>query len=82
MEIGKREVGEQLPEYPEREAAGDRGRPKEVQGPIPGRDHGARGTAEGWISPPRVPGPIPPAPARARASTSIRKIIDEDRGEE
>ena len=88
MEIGVRELKEHLSEYLERAAGGehltvtDRGRPKAVLGPVPGGDHVARGIEQGWITPARSPGPIPQAPARARASVSIGAMIDDDRGED
>jgi prevent-host-death family protein len=88
MDVGVRELKERLSEYLERAARGEhltvteRGRPKAVLGPLPGGDNLARGIAEGWIKPPRSPGPVPSPPARARASVSVRDMVDEDRAEE
>jgi prevent-host-death family protein len=87
MEVGVRELKERLSELLERASRGEhltvteRGRPKAVLGPLPGGDHIARGIAEGWITAPESVGPIPPPPARARSSTAVREMIDEDRGE-
>jgi len=72
MEIGVRELKEHLSEYLERAAAGehltvtDRGRSKAVLGPVTGGDHIARGIEQGWITPARSPGPIPPAPGSSQ----------------
>ncbi|MGH3869239.1 MAG: type II toxin-antitoxin system Phd/YefM family antitoxin [Pseudonocardiaceae bacterium] len=88
MDVGVRELKERLSEYLERAARGEhltvteRGRPKAVLGPLPGGDNLARGIAEGWITPPRSPGPVPSPPARVRASSSVRDMLDEDRAEE
>ncbi len=88
MDVGVRELKERLSEYLERAARGEhltvteRGRPKAVLGPLPGGDNLARGIAEGWITPPRSPGPVPPPPARVRASASVLNMVDEDRAEE
>lgn len=88
MDVGVRELKERLSEYLERAARGEhltvteRGRPKAVLGPLPGGDNLARGVAEGWITPPRSSGPVPPSPVRARAETSVQDMIDEERAEE
>ena len=88
MDVGVRELKERLSEFLERAARGehltvtDRGRPKAVLGPLPGGDNLARGIAEGWITPPQSPGPVPSPPARVTASASVRNMIDEDRAEE
>lgn len=49
---------------------------------LPRGDYVARGIAEGWITPPKSPGPVAPPPARAHASASVRDMVDEDRAEE
>jgi antitoxin (DNA-binding transcriptional repressor) of toxin-antitoxin stability system len=83
-----RELKARLSEYLERAARGehltvtDRGKPRAVLGALPGGDNVARGIAEGWITAPLAPGPLPSAPARARASVSVQDMIDEDRAEE
>lgn len=87
MDVGVRELKQRLSEYLERAARGeqitvtDRGRPKATLGPLPGGDHIARGLDEGWITPPAVTGPLPPAPRRARADATIAEMLAEDRGE-
>lgn len=88
MDVGVRELKERLSEYLERAARGEhltvkeRGRPKAVLGPLPGGDNVARGVAEGWITPPQTPGPVPRLPSRVRSRTPIADMIDEDRSEE
>lgn len=88
MDVGVRELKENLSQYLERARRGEhltvteRGRPKAVLGPLPGGDHVARGIEEGWITPPKSPGPLPPPPLRVHASASVRDMIDEDRAEE
>jgi prevent-host-death family protein len=87
MDVGVRELKERLSEYLERAARGEhftvteRGRPKAVLGPLPGGDNLAQGIAEGWITPPRSPGPVPSPPARVRVLTSVRDMVDEDRAD-
>ena len=54
--VGVRELKEHLSEYLEQASRGeqilvtDRGRPKAMIGPLPGRAHIEDGIAEGWIS--------------------------------
>lgn len=87
MDVGVRELKERLSEYLERAARGEHltvtecGRPKAVLGPLPGGDNLAQGIAEGWIMPPRSPGPVPSPPARVGALTSVRDMVDEDRAD-
>jgi len=88
MDVGVRELKERLSEFLDRAARGEhltvteRGRPKAVLGPLPGGDNIARGIAEVWITPPQASdGPLPPRPARVRASDSVRDMIDEDRAD-
>ena len=56
-DVGVRELKQHLSEYLERAERGelirvtDRGRPKAVLGPLPGRARVDQGVAEGWISP-------------------------------
>jgi prevent-host-death family protein len=88
VDVGVRELKQRLSHYLERAARGeritvtDRGCPKAVLGPLPGGDNLDRGIAQGWISPPQVPGAPPPPPTRFRASVSVRDMLDEDRGVE
>jgi prevent-host-death family protein len=83
MEIGVRALKEKLSEYLERAARGelivvtDRGEPKAVLGPVPGRLELERGVAEGWI---RRGDGAPPRPARRyQAERPSRQVLDEDR---
>jgi antitoxin (DNA-binding transcriptional repressor) of toxin-antitoxin stability system len=59
----------------------DRGRPKAMLGPLPGRAQIENGIAEGWITPPaqagRGLGPSKPLQARRR----ILDVLAEDRGD-
>ena len=86
MDVGIRELKARLSEYLDRAERGemirvtDRGRPKAVIGPLPGRLRLEEGIAEGWITPPRTSG----SRARIRrfkAKRSIAQILSEDRGE-
>jgi prevent-host-death family protein len=85
MDIGIRELKARLSEFVERAARGEmirvteRGRPKAVLGPIPGRLRLEEGVSEGWIRPGSgaPPGPV----RRVPASISVQEILDEDRGE-
>ena len=85
MDVGVRELKSRLSEYLERASNGemirvtDRGVPKAVLGPIPGRlrlDDGLRG---GWLRP--GSGAAPSRVARVRARTRTEDAIAEDRGE-
>lgn len=88
MEVGVRELKAHLSEYLQRAANGERltvterGRPKAVLGPIPGGDNIARGIAEGWITPPARPGPLPRPVGPFKASATVQEMMDEDRGDE
>jgi prevent-host-death family protein len=86
MEIGIRELKAKLSEILDRAERGevirvtDRGRPKAVIGPLPGRLRIEEGVTEGWITPPtssarRLPG------RRFRSSRTVAEILAEDRGE-
>ena len=86
MDVGIRELKARLSEYLDRAERGemirvtDRGRPKAVIGPLPGRLRLEEGISEGWITPPRHPG----SRARVRRFTAkrpIAQILSEDRGE-
>ncbi len=84
-DVGVRELKQHLSEYLERAAKGelvtvtDRGRPKALLGPIPGRARVDEGIAAGWITPSSGQ---PLAPVRRwRASTSVLEALAEDRAE-
>jgi prevent-host-death family protein len=91
-DVGVRELKQRLSEYLDRAERGellrvtDRGRPKALLGPLPGRARIDAGIAEGWIT--------PGSPASARSSSaglgptrrwkSSRRVLDvlgEDRGD-
>ena len=83
-DVGVRELKQHLSEYLERAARGesltvtDRGRPKAILGPLPGRDRIEQGIAEGWITP-GAGGPLPPVEPR-RGRMSVADALAEDRG--
>ena len=84
MDVGVRELKAKLSDYLDRAEHGEtitvteRGRPKAVLAPIPGRDRLDEGIAEGWITPPRRPGLEPTR--RHRATRPTLEILAEDRG--
>jgi antitoxin (DNA-binding transcriptional repressor) of toxin-antitoxin stability system len=79
-----RELKQHLSEYLDRVEQGevirvtDRGRPKALLTPVPGRGAVERGVEEGWIVPGRG-GPMPPI-SPARSVRSVADVVDEDRG--
>ncbi len=85
MEVGVRELQQRLSEYLDRAARGeviqvtDRGVPKAVIGPLPGRYRLDEGIAEGWVT----PGSDTPVKRvrRAKSRQRIAHVLDEDRGE-
>jgi len=84
MDVGVRELKQRLSEFLERAAKGevirvtDRGQPKAILGPVPGRARLAIGVEEGWI---RAGEETPPAPVqRAVPLRSTASVLDEDRG--
>lgn len=83
--VGVRELKQRLSEYLERAERGefmtvtDRGRPKALLGPIPGRARVDEGIAAGWITP--ASGQALSPVRRWRASTSALEALAEDRGE-
>jgi prevent-host-death family protein len=86
VDVGVRELKQNLSEYLDRAARGeviqvtDRGVPKAVLGPLPGKLRIEEGIAEGWITPARKPGPLPPTnlePVKPLRPTS--EIFAEDR---
>jgi len=84
MDVGVRELKQRLSEYLDRAARGevihvtDRGVPKAVLGPLPGRVRIEEGIAEGWIAPPTKAGPLRPI-ERVRPRRSSEEVIAEDR---
>lgn len=83
-DVGIRELKQHLSEYLDRAARGelvrvtDRGRPKAVLGPLPGRARIEEGVAAGWI----VAGseePLRDVP-RWRARGPVLDSLSEDRG--
>ena len=85
MDVGVRELKRRLSEYLERASRGevirvtDRGKPKAVLAPIPGKLYLDEGLLEGWIQPPVDPAP----PGRVQRSKSTQRsgsVLDEDRG--
>lgn len=84
MDIGVREFKEHLSEYLERAAAGevlritDRGHPKAVLGPVPGRHLIDAGVAEKWIRPAKQVSPR--RVQRHRAKDLTTTFLLEDRG--
>ena len=76
---------QRLSEYLDRAERGevlrvtDRGRPKAVLGPVPGRARVEDGIAAGWIKP-GTDSPLGPVP-RAKASRRVLDVLAEDRGE-
>jgi prevent-host-death family protein len=84
MDVGVRELKQRLSQYLDRAEKGeiirvtDRGRPKALLGPLPGRLRLDEGIVEGWITPgsgERL-GPV----ERARAVGTIADALAEDRG--
>jgi prevent-host-death family protein len=84
-DVGVRELKQRLSEYLDRAERGellrvtDRGRPKAVLGPLPGRARVEEGIAEGWIAPASETGL-----ATLRRWKSPRRTLDalaEDRAE-
>lgn len=84
-DVGVRELKEHLSEYLERAERGemirvtDRGRPKAILAPLPGRLRLREGVAEGWITP-GSGGPLP-AITPLKGTRSILEVLAEDRGE-
>lgn len=84
-DVGIRELKQRLSEYLDRAERGeilrvtDRGRPKALLGPVPGRARIEEGIRAGWITP-GTDEPLAPV----RRSKSARRVLDvlaEDRGE-
>lgn len=85
MDVGVRELKQRLSEYLERAERGelvrvtDRGRPKALLGPLPGRARVEEGISQGWIAP-ASGGPLA-AGRRWRADERVLDALSEDRGE-
>jgi prevent-host-death family protein len=84
-DVGVRELKQRLSEYLDRAERGelvrvtDRGRPKALLGPLPGRARLEEGVAEGWITPATASGL-----GEVRRWRSSRRVLDalaEDRAE-
>lgn len=86
MDVGVRELKQNLSAYLERAARGetirvtDRGLPKAILGPVPGAARLDEGLAEGWITAPTSTTPAGHV-QRARAAGQTDDVLTEDRGE-
>jgi prevent-host-death family protein len=84
-DVGVRELKQRLSEYLDRAERGelvrvtDRGRPKALLGPLPGRARIEEGVAEGWISPASTAGLGPVR--RWKSSGRVLDALGEDRSE-
>jgi prevent-host-death family protein len=84
-DIGVRELKQHLSEYLDRAERGellrvtDRGRPKALLGPLPGRARVDQGMSEGWITAGSGEG-LRPVP-RAKSTGRVLDVLAEDRGE-
>jgi prevent-host-death family protein len=84
-DVGIRELKQRLSEYLDRAERGetlrvtDRGRPKAVLGPVPGRVRIEDGIRAGWITP-GTGSPLRPV-TRSKASRRVLDVLLEDRGE-
>ena len=86
MDVGIRELKAHLSELLERAAKGElirvteRGQPKALLGPLPGRGRLDDGIAEGWIQASESARP-PRAVRRVPAARRTEDVLDEDRDE-
>ena len=84
-DVGVRELKQRLSEYLDRAERGemvrvtDRGRPKALLGPLPGRARIEDGVAQGWITPATASGLV--EVRRWRSSRRVLDAIAEDRAE-
>lgn len=84
-DVGIRELKARLSEFLDRAERGEmirvteRGRPKAMLVPLPGKLRIEEGLAEGWLTPPRSKAP-PSSGKRYVAQTSIADALAEDRG--
>jgi prevent-host-death family protein len=85
MDVGVRELKQRLSEFLDRAERGeiirvtDRGRPKALLGPLPGKGRMEQGVAEGWVRP--GTGERLRPTRRFRGLRTIAEVIAEDRGE-
>jgi prevent-host-death family protein len=83
-DVGVRELKQKLSEYLDRAERGevlrvtDRGRPKAVLGPLPGRARVEEGVAEGWIT--AGSGESLRDVPRRSARKRVLDVLSEDRG--
>jgi prevent-host-death family protein len=83
-DVGVRELKQHLSEYLDRAERGelvrvtDRGRPKALIGPLPGRARIDEGVAEGWIT--SGTGSLRPV-TRGTSARRVADVVAEDRGE-
>ena len=84
-DVGVRELKQRLSEYLDRAERGellrvtDRGRPKALLGPLPGRARVEEGVSEGWIA--SGSGASLRRVRRSKATRTVRDVLAEDRGE-
>jgi prevent-host-death family protein len=84
-DVGVRELKQRLSEYLDRAERGelvrvtDRGRPKALLGPLPGRARIDQGMTEGWIRA-GSGASLRPVP-RAKSTARVLDVLAEDRGE-
>ena len=84
-DVGVRELKQRLSEYLDRAERGelvrvtDRGRPKALLGPLPGRARVEEGVREGWLTP--GSGAALPKQRRWKARRTVLDVLAEDRGE-
>jgi prevent-host-death family protein len=84
-DVGIRELKQHLSEYLDRAERGevlrvtDRGKPKAVIGPVPGRARIEGGIRTGWIKA-GTGSPLGPV-RRSKASRRVLDVLAEDRGE-
>lgn len=87
MEVGIRELKRRLSDYVEQASRGeviqvtDRGRPKAILAPLPGRGRLEQGIAEGWIRPGNGKAPDLGRRRRYRPRRPTAEVIAEDRGD-
>lgn len=86
MDVGVRELKQNLSEYLDRAARGeiirvtDRGNPKAQISALPGAGRLSQGVDEGWIRPAARSGGLAPV-ARFTADRLVMDVLNEDRGE-
>jgi prevent-host-death family protein len=84
-DVGVRELKQRLSEYLDRAERGElvrvteRGRPKALLGPLPGRARVEEGIREGWIAS-GSGGTLRPV-SRWKARRTVSDVVGEDRGE-